>query len=338
MNTLSPLILSLLAPLLLASTDPPAARTALQEQAAPAEVTLVAQLAIDAHSEFQLVKGREDWSGETLVRKSESTTPLETRVVGYVDGGSIVRWTYGKVRLAPEPGREAANELAELLAGLVDGMHFDVQLDEHGSVVGLADEVGTQARVQEVAKAAKELMLQRTEIVGAPDSPRRAQIEGAIDSAISALRGPALAPTLLREPTFFYLFCGSTLALGKPREGADSLPSPLGGTPVPSKVRYELVELPADGAQARIAYRQEIDQEQLAEVLLAGLSRMAEQNGTAPPKPEDLPRLDVRDEGEVLFDVASGLPVSARWSRTTLSSDRKRVDWWRIEPRPIEPK
>lgn len=308
-----------------------------------APVTLRAMLEPGRRSHYLLEKGREEWSGEALVRSTASTTPVDTEIVGRGERGSVRRWSYGRIQLAPSGQDERANALAEALAGLVSGLSFDLLLDESGSVAGFADEAAAQELLARHLASARAALLERQELVGAPGSPRRQQVESALDAAIAATSGPAAGAALLREPSFLYLLCGATLALGEPQESLDSLPSPLGAQPVPSRVLVELVELSADGTQARITYRQQLDQEKLRESLLEGMRRAAEQQGRPAPSSADLPTLDVRDDAELLFDLESGLPIRARWARTTTTVDRKRVDWWSIEPRsgegaPSEPR
>ena len=291
-----------------------------QEPSSPIPIEQTIELPVlwdvGLRSSIEIVKRREEWKNGGLVQSRVSTMPIEVECLAEDEQGYVCRWRYGKTMLS------ATNEFAERIAAMMDGFAVDMRLDESGSVVGFADEEQARRQFEEHVTRFRRTLLDQ---VG--EGTKEAELlSSALNVTRSTLEGPAFASSMLKEPSLFYMWCGGSYELGSEVAYDDLLPNPFGGEPLPAKARLKLTELRPDAAEASIEWSQTLDARKATEMVLAFARTTAEKLGKPVPRPEEVPRLDVQDQASFIFDLSTGTPKSARWSRTITTGDSKRVD------------
>jgi hypothetical protein len=136
---------------------------------------------------------------------------------------------------------------------------------------------------------------------------------------------------VLREVYTYCFVLGWHLTLAVDNTKEESLPNPLGGQPLPAILTLRVTEFDP-GKRARVETDRQFDKEKVPLVLSEMLEKLS---GTSAAKlKEELPNVDVHDQGVFVMDLTTGWPVEARQKRQSISGDRTQIDviHWRIPP------
>ena len=179
------------------------------------------------------------------------------------------------------------------------------------------------------------------------------EVRGDLDAAVAKLTSdPKVAATakglfaglsdaqaaqvVMRDLGMVAISQGTALDLGKPFDYEDNLPNPLGGPPIKSKGRFQLISL--DPGRAVIEWRQAFDPVSAAASLTMALEALMQQaSPEQAPRVRDVfegARVDRSDSCRHEIDVPTGLAVRITCSSTievTAQGETGRnVDRWTI--------
>ena len=304
----------LLSSLLLACLQSPAPAPAAPAQAAK-PLSFVPRLETGAKSRLELVKAREDWEGDKLLKSSKTVTPITVEVLAHGATGGVVRWTFGHTSVIEGAGKD--KDYAERMASLSEGMRLDFKLSPAGEVQGLADPEELRRHYARMLQEVEQGLLEK--------GLEREVVARLMASSAQRVVGPDFERTSLLEVGLFHRCAGFAFVPGEKVEVENVLANPLGGDPLPAKGWYRL-EL-ADGSTARVRFELVLDAEKALALILAWWNEVAERNGEPPRQaPEELPLKDLSEETSFVLDLASGLPRSVEHVRTSRIDQRKRVD------------
>lgn len=213
-----------------------------------------------------------------------SKTPVDVEILSVDSKGSVVRWKNGPTKF---PDRMKVPESVLTIQDKVTAMAIEIQLSPDGEFVALLN-------AKEVAAQMKQLMDEVTKEFAADPKTH---------TAMQAIMNPdmLLASASNDAKTYFGIY-GAAL---KPKEKVKvrlEQPFPLNpAKTMPVDFELELVAMDGKLARLRSSTRFEEGGVQAA---------MAELFTKAGIKPEDLgkmPKVDLRDEGEFVFDTETGL-------------------------------
>jgi len=117
---------------------------------------------------------------------------------------------------------------------------------------------------------------------------------------------------------------------GEVVEYEDRVPIEFGGEPIPTKASYVLEAVDNAKHEARIAWRQRLDEQAARASRLAMLKAMAEKMGKPAPKPADVPVVTAEDEGEWVMSTSTGWPVSMSFARKSMAGEQGRLETTRM--------
>lgn len=289
-------------------------------QALPQDQGIVVELLVDwevgEKHEIELIKERERYRGKSRVLSGRTQTPAVVEVLQKSEEGFVIRWTYGRTQFYGEVAKP--NPLAIKMANLVENMHLDLRTDPNGTVVGLQnlDEVVSHYRV------ATQAVIRWMKDMGASDTEVRQ-----LWKAITPLKDPVtVEPLALNEPGLFLLPSGGSFRLGTPQEYEDQLPNPLGGESFPSKAYFLLQEVNPQENLAFIEWKQIVDPEKAARIMLETMKAMARRMNAPVPTEEGLPDISIEDVAHYVIDTKTGWPLSVTHQRTSIVGESRSID------------
>src|SRR5689334_4111139 len=168
---------------------------------------------------LELLKGREDWEDERLLKSSKTVTPIDVEVVAKSEAGWVVRWTYGHTSVVEGAGKD--KDYAEHMASLNEGMHLDVRLAPDGKVLGLADPDALQRHYSRVLPQVEKGLIEK-----GMDERLVAQI---MKEAAARVLGPGFEALAVSDVELLHRCFEQTLVPGRKSAFEGQLPNPLGG-------------------------------------------------------------------------------------------------------------
>jgi hypothetical protein len=168
--------------------------------------------------------------------------------------------------------------------------------------------------------------------------PKAAEAVEVATGVFAKLSAEEAAQVILRDQALAAISQGLDLELGQPVDYDDLLPNPLGGPPIKSQGRFELVSYDAAKGRAVVTWRQAFDQASATSSLLAAAEALLAQ-----ASPDQVDKLRATFQGAALdrldtcrheIDIPTGLAVRAACDTTidiTLQGETARnVDRWTI--------
>ena len=245
--------------------------------------------------------------------------PVDVEVASRTGDAYVLFWTYGPARLDGGPKLSGpAAAFVRRLSTLLDGRRLVISvkpLRGETTIVNL-DEVTGWYRdgMEEVHRH----LLEEGMPVG--DAQR-------LMTTVAAFGRPeSVAAASLEQPRLFLRFVGARLERGEVVEYHDRLPIELGGEPIPTTASYVLEAVDTARHEARIAWRQRLDEEAARTSTFAMLQTMAERMGKPAPKPTDVPVITIEDRGEWVMNTVSGWPLRMSFARKSMAGEGGRIE------------
>jgi hypothetical protein len=192
-----------------------------------------------------------------------------------------------------------------------------LKLSADGELQGLANQA-------EVAPKLKTMM--DTIVSGLSARIPEEQRKSFLDVIGQILSVDVLIATATRDAATYLGLNGASLAAGQAVEVDLEQPNPLGGGPIPTKLRVKMESADADSALLKTTSTYD------TAFLLRFTQSLAKQAG-APISPEELakiPPIEMADEGTFLFDRKVGLMREVKGTRRVAAGATRRVDAWEI--------
>lgn len=194
-------------------------------------------------------------------------------------------------------------------------MPMTVELDAAGEMLRMRDWEGAQAALRQLPESIAVMTGEALDDKGL--AAVRSVLAPIIDS--SAEQAPAL---LIRGWPAFLGYGGSTITLGRPMAEATEVVGGLSPVPIPAIIQGALTRTP-DGNLQLLQTTQFDDETMRAatQVLVDTIRAQAAARGKPPPDPGAiLEAMRMTDDLEIVFDPATGLPVTARTERLTTAT------------------
>jgi len=266
---------------------------------------------------LELVKGREDWEEDKLVKSSKTVTPIDVEVLAKGESGWVVRWTFGHTSVIEGGGKD--KDYAERMASLNEGMRLDVRLSPGGAVDGLADPEGLRRHYSRTLQEVEHGLLEK-------GMDKRIVAELMRDTTESVL-GPEFEHSSLVEVELLHHCFTVPLVPGKKSTFEGELPNPLGGDPFPARGTYQLDPPDSAARQAAAHFTLAIDADKLRALILAWMEEQQKNGGKPPPKDlDELPLKGLEETTAYVLDLQNALPRNVEHVRTTLIRKHKRID------------
>ncbi len=277
----------------------------------------------EAGTRFRLVleKGRKEFDGDKPTHDGHSTSDIDVEVVRADEEGYLFRWTFTDTRL---PEAASRNPLAVRVGRIMQGLVLDLKADEYGSVQALENGAAVRRRLEEVFTAVR-----ASAVAGGADE---AAIKALLDPLVKSLLGEEMEHLLIHEARIFSFPSGGSFVPGEERPYEDALPLPFTGEMIPTKAAFLLRGVDGEAGTAELVWRQKLDGEKTKQAIARYLEAVAKKSGLPGAPAEEMERLsfDVEDEATFVYDLATGIPRSVHWSRTTKVASKRRIDWLRF--------
>lgn len=281
---------------------------------------------------LEFVKERQDEQRGKLGPKNVATTTIDFEVTAKDDTGFTTNWTYRTTKV--EAGNPIASIVATKVASSYEGWVMRLHHGLDGSIEAFVDEDEARTKLFSLMDGVVATMAAQP---GA--KPKDVEtMRTALSAAKSMLDGPAFAASTLKDPQMIFIWCGASLVVGEKREYDDQLPNPFGGDPFPAHASIEVVRHDADKAEVELEWHQTLDKEKASAAIAAMLRELAVKVGKPLPADQELPLLDIVDEGRWTFDTRLGLPTNVVWTRTIKNDELVRRETLRATLRPVDAK
>jgi hypothetical protein len=152
------------------------------------------------------------------------------------------------------------------------------------------------------------------------------QRKGFLDVIGQVLSVDVLIASATRDAATYLGLNGASLAVGQAVDVDLEQPSPLGGSPIPTKFRVRMESATADSASLKTTTTYD------AAALMRLTQSLAKQAGKPIPPGElaKLPTIDMADEGTYVFDRTRGLMREVKVNRRVVVGPNRRLDAWEI--------
>lgn len=267
----------------------------------------------------EIVKERTNLKGRNRSPLGRGVFPVDIEVASRTGDTYVLFWTYGTAKLEGGPKLSGpAAAFVKRLSTLLDHRRLVIAvkpLRGETTIVNLDEVTGWyQEGMEEVHRR----LIEQGMPVGE---------EQRLMATVTAFGQPeSVAAASLEQPRLFLRFVGARLVPGEVVEYEDRLPIALGGEPVPAKMRYVLEAVDSITHEARIVWRQRLDEEAARASTLAMLNTMAEKMGKPAPKPADVPVISIEDEGLWVMNTTTGWPLSMSFARKSMAGEGGRIE------------
>ncbi len=261
-----------------------------------------------------VVSERFDLRGKERVPGGRGTSPVEVEVVSHAGDAYMLHWTYGTVTLEGGPA------LPEPTATFV--RRLSTSLDGKRLVIAVEPKVGrtTVTNIDEVTAWYRQVFADMHRILLAGGMPP-GDAERLMATVAAYGRPEAVAAWSLQLPRLFLRFVGAQLTPGEVVEYDDRVALEVGAPPVPTRGRYVFEAVDGATHEARIVWRQRLDEKVMRERAFETMAVAAKRMGRPEPRRSDVPRLALEEEGQWVMDTTTGWPVAVTFSRTSRSRD-----------------
>jgi hypothetical protein len=284
-----------------------AAGTALSQS-----VVLRPPLAVGEGINLEMTATREKSVAGQPASKTVAVTQVRVEVLEVADKQTVIGWTTGRAKLENAPlDKRMANEIEPLLDLFADQtveLVFDAEFTPRSirnldAMIQLSEKI--IGRLQHTL---------RDHELAAQTIPRLREIFGKPD---------VLQSMIIQKPARYFLAYGWELEPGKQREVEMSIPSPLGGEPLPAVLSIELKPFQPTDNHYLVLYRQTPDHAGVQRYLRDYLRKISGDT-TTPDQP--LPKLDFGDSAEFKINRKTGWVEHATVRRTITSDDVTQIE------------
>jgi hypothetical protein len=280
------------------------------------EIEIAPRLRAGDEFRLEFIHTRENSSRPA--HNAKITSAIIVRVLTATPEGWTLEWiaddaSIDNAQLAREPAVTAA-------MAAMRGVSLNLKLGPDGEFTGLANEQEVVSRLQ----AAVDAMMRELKST-IPEEQRPT-----FQSMMSSVLSPAmLLASATRDVQMYFGLNGATLEVGEPLEVEMQQPTPLGGEPLPCRLRVTAAS--ATETEAVIVTTTTFDGAVFTKMTEAMLAKAGQS-----PRPEDpasLPPMKMTDEATYTFDRKLGLTREARIERRIDAGPARRVDKWNIHLR-----
>lgn len=253
-----------------------------------------------------------DVAGETQVPQSLRRTGVTLEVLRKLDDGWIVAWTYGRTAVEPK------TTLSTALAKINEGMRVVFRTDADGQPTKLENAHDVLRTYGTMRKKVGDQLLAR--------GLKKAALDRIFASMDRLMKPESVAEVTLRDPRLYLLMAGRKIPrTGKLPFQRDNL-TPLSDKSFPSEGFIRLGKRDVKAKEATLVWKLDVDMNKAKPIVLAGLQKIAKEKGFDPPKPEDLPKIEIEEIGTAVVGLAGGWPRQVRRVMTTSRKRSKTIE------------
>jgi hypothetical protein len=276
------------------------------------DVVLTPPLRAGASINLEMIVTRERTVAGRPPMKATATAPVRLEVLEVADDHTVIGWTPGKAELNDARLEQLMAEQFDPLLKLGADKTLELVLDEEFTPLSIRN----VEQVIDTSRKAIDLIEQSL-----PDGETSAAAAAGVREMFA--NPDSLQTIMIQKPGRYFIVYGWQLEPGEIREEEMELPSPFGGEPLPATVFIELKPFKQDDAYFVVSYSQKLDQTGVQRVMRDAMQKFANDKF---PADKQLPKLDVRDDGEFKISRATGWVEQARIQRTTSSDEGSQIE------------
>lgn len=255
---------------------------------------------------YQMTKTHvREFDGKVL-RKFQTTTPVEVEVVEVDEDGIVLRWRQGSTTF--DDPKQDDDPVARTVYLMLKALDIDLQLDTDGVLIGLRNWKELRGSGHKVQDAVLNQMAKSGVAKSTLDAVRKET-----DKLFATQE--SLEAAFLPTPALLVFPLGTSYELGQTLRYETTIPNIFGGEPsFPALGEYQLKALDADTDLATIIFKQTLHPKDAPRVVEEWLA--AEAKKTGKPAPKDLPDIQIEDVLEYDIDCKTGWVKTVTHTRT----------------------
>lgn len=240
-------------------------------------------------------------------------TNVQLRVTEATEKGYLLLATFGQTRF--DDPQIQNDRLVREMGSILKGVDIELVVDRNGAVQHVRNWEVVKASLAKAIRAT----VARLQQDGAPKA-MTAQVDAQLTRAFST--EPSIRSAVMRELHLLFVPLGRSYSSTTPFEYLTELPLLMGNGTVPTKGKFELTALDANGL-ATLRWMQTADPQSLAKVTAEAIAQMgaSEAGRAVAPTP-----MTLTDTGEFVVDTRSGWPVTLTHTRKVEAGSNTKTD------------
>ncbi|MCS6863527.1 MAG: hypothetical protein RMJ56_00020 [Gemmataceae bacterium] len=254
---------------------------------------------------YQMTKTQQREFDGKVLRKVQTTTPVEVEVIEMDDDGIVLRWRQGSTTF--EDPKHDDDPVLRTLHMMFKALDIDVQLDTEGVLIGLRNWKELRGTGHKVQEAILTQMAKSGTAKSTLDTVRKET-----DKLLATQE--SLETAFLQYPALLVFPLGTSYEMGQTLTYETTIPNIFGGpTPFPALGEYQLKALDKDSDMATIIFKQSLHPKESPRILQQWLAEEAKKTGK--PAPGELPDFQIQDIIEYEIDCKTGWVKSVTLTR-----------------------
>jgi len=246
---------------------------------------------------FEKVKSRQRMQEDKVTLKSTNRTDLGIEVLSVSDRNYVLAFTYGEARF--DDPTQAENPIVKKITNLFKGYQIILELDSNAKILG----VQNWKELKEMSTKLLDTLSGEMKSAGL-DQATVSRICTQVASMYATKQ--QIDQFYTQEAQLLFFALGVEFKNDKPFQFEDSLPSPLGGEPIPSRASFTLKEVDKNIGVAKVMFTQTIDSENAKRVVNKALKDLSQNISKPAPDSEMIKSLTIEDSAEFNFAISSG--------------------------------
>lgn len=249
-----------------------------------------------------------------------STSFVDVETIESGDEGTLLRWKWGAAQ-TDDPAM-MQNPIMKAAVSAMEGLDYEVELNELGEYVGLRNEQEVLERLQDFGS-----LMERQVAAAVPEGEQREQFIAVLRQILSA---EVLMQSATKQVQLYFALAGVELDSEEEVTFPYSEPAPSGQGEYSGEITVSVAELDRENSIVRIDWLNNIDDEAVAVMMAPMVKALSAQLPDGA-----MPQLTLTDRSRYEIDLTTGLTRSVRHERTIDGGPKKRIDTTIIT---IEPK
>jgi hypothetical protein len=255
---------------------------------------------------YQMTKTQvREFDGKVL-RKFQTTTPVEVEVVEWDEDGIVLRWRQGSTTF--DDPKQDDDPVARTVYLMLKALDIDLQLDTDGVLIDLRNWKELRGTGHKVQEALLNQMAKSGVAKSTIDAVRKET-----DKILATKE--SLEAAFLPPPALLVFPLGTSYEMGQTLHYETTIPNIFGGElPFPALGEYQLKALDPDTHHATIIFKQTLHPKESPRIVKEWLA--AEAKKTGKPAPQELPDIQIQDVIEYDIDCKTGWVKTVTHTRT----------------------
>lgn len=286
----------------------------------PTALNLSPQWEVGQSWDYELIESRERLTGGVRTSLNSANSMVQIEVLEATPTGFVVGYTLKSIEL-PATGVPLADLLAKNLAELTVDVTYEIEVNPQAIMVGLRN----FAEINESVSASIDRV---AETIGQTASPEETEtLQALFDQVRSTFETEENVLMFgLTDMSLYFLPFGWDLDIGDVYELEDTLPSPLGGPPIPASAQFWVTGSEVDDSAYTFNWSQGFSGTLAEQAMFESLMILSLQVGGPQPSYDDVRGIERTDAGVFALDTETWTLTSLEFSQRVTNQGAVALD------------